>query len=171
VVNFKRGEDGDWRRQDRSPTGRRWTETEESEFRRARACLPVACLIPPRGDQISSHQQQEEDFCFSFTARFTGVALTHSLSLSRIACMVVDQTWPVKFYPLLRCDCDCDCDAIRFHRLRFAWLQKQPDWMAGYARSGTHQPGRLDTIELSVSARATKMTCFAFTHITYVFRV
>lgn len=78
MVNFKRGEDGDWRRQDR-------------------------------------------------TGRFTGVALTHSLSLSRIACMVVDQTWPVKFYPLLRCDCDCDCDcdAIRFHRLRFAWLQKK----------------------------------------------
>lgn len=37
--------------------------------------------------------------------------------------MVVDQTWPVKFYPLLRCD--CDCDAIRFHRLRFAWLKKK----------------------------------------------
>lgn len=164
MVNFKRGEDGDWRRQDRSPTGRRWTETEGSEFRRA--CLPHPSSW--RSDLINSRRGISVSLLR--LASLVWLSLTVTVSPHRMhisVCMVVDQTWTVKFYPLLR----CDCDAIRFHRLRFAWLQKQPDWMAGYARSGTHKPGRLDTIELSVSASATKITCFAVTRITYVFRV
>lgn len=129
VVNFKRGEDGDWRRQDRSPTGRRWTETEESEFRRA--CLPHPSSW--RSDLINSRRGISVSLLR--LASLVWLSLTVTVSPHRMhisVCMVVDQTWTVKFYPLLR----CDCDAIRFHRLRFAWLQKQhtQTWPAGYNR-------------------------------------